>query len=132
MNGKWIKILFLVAALYDGILGVAFIVAPGAIFAMYGVEPPNHMAYVQFPAFLLIIFAVMFYRVAMDPVANRDLILYGCGLKVAYSGLAFWYELTTGIPSMWIPWAWADLVFLVLFVASWRGLGQQSTSSVAA
>ena len=125
MNETFIKPLFLIAALYDGVLGIAFVIAPGAIFAMYGVEPPNHMAYVQFPALLLILFAIMFWRVAMDPVRNRDLILYGCGLKVAYCGLAFWYEITTGVPSMWIPWAWADLVFLLLFVLSWRRLAAQ-------
>ena len=123
MNEKWIKPFFLLAALYDGVLGIAFIIAPASIFAMYSVEPPNHMAYVQFPAMLLILFAIMFYRVAMDPVRNRDLILYGCGLKIAYCSLAFWYMFTTGIPSMWVPWAYADLVFLVLFVLSWRSIG---------
>jgi len=127
MNIKWIKPLFLVAALYDGVLGLAFVIAPAEIFAMYGVEAPSHMALVQFPAFLLIIFGIMFYRVAADPVRNREFILYGCGLKVSYCSLVLVYELTTGISSMWIPWAWADLVFLVLFVISWRRLGQKAT-----
>lgn len=131
MNHKWIKYFFLVAALYDGVLGLAFLVAPAEIFAMYEVTPPNHMSYVQFPAILLIIFAVMFYRIAADPIRNRELILYGCGLKVAYCSLVLVYAVTTGIPSMWIPWAWADLVFLVLFVLSWRSLEQQ-TSAVSA
>jgi hypothetical protein len=27
---------------------------------------------------------------------------------------------TTGIPSMWVPWAYADLVFLLLFFLSWK------------
>jgi hypothetical protein len=66
MSINWIKRLFLVAALYDGVLGLAFLIAPAEIFVMYGVEPPNHMAFVQFPAFLLIIFAIMFYRVNVD------------------------------------------------------------------
>ena len=129
MNMKWIKPLFLVAALYDGVLGLAFLIAPTGIFTMYGVEPPNHMAYVQFPAFLLIIFAVMFYRVAMDPIGNRDLILYGCGLKASYCMLVLVYALTSGISSMWIPWAWADLVFLVLFAISWMSLGKSPTAT---
>ena len=60
MKENWIKPFFLLAAAYDGVLGIAFIIAPGSIFAMYGVEPPNHMAYVQFPAMLLILFAIMF------------------------------------------------------------------------
>jgi len=44
-------------------------------------------------------------------------------LKVAYCGTAFWYQVTGGIPFMWIPWAWADLGFLVLFVVAWKKLG---------
>lgn len=126
MNENWIKIFYVIAGLYDGILGVAFILFPGEIFALYGIEPPNHMAYVQFPALLLIVFAIMFFRVAADPIRNRELILYGCGLKISYCLLAFWYELTTGIPSMWIPWAWADLGFLLFFVLTWRGLVRQA------
>ena len=131
MNEKFLKPFFLIAALYEGVLGIAFIIAPEKIFAMSAVEPPNHMAYVQFPALLLILFAIMFYRIAMDPVKNRELILYGCGLKISYCSLAFGYQFTTGVPSMWIPWAWADLVFLALFVASWRSLGPAATSARA-
>jgi len=127
MSLNWIKPLFLVAALYDGVLGLAFVIAPAGIFAMYGVTPPNHLAYVQFPALLLIVFAVMFYRIAMAPAENRELILYGCGLKLAYCALAFGYALSTGIPSMWIPWAWADLVFLGLFAKSWLDLGRRAS-----
>ena len=128
MNTTFIKPLFLIAALYDGILGLAFLITPAGIFAMYGVEPPYHMAFIQFPAFLLIIFAAMFYRIAMDPVGNRELILYGCALKTSYCLLVLVYWLTTGISSMWIPWAWADLVFLVLFALSWHKLGQEAVA----
>ncbi len=129
MTKAWIKPFFLLAAVYEAVLGVAFFSAPGAIFDMFGVTPPNHMAYVQFPALLLILFGIMFYRIAMDPIRNRDLILYGCGLKVAYCSMTFGYAFTTGIPSMWMPWAWADLAFLVLFVVSWRSLGRQASTA---
>lgn len=125
MNQQWIKRFYIVAGLYDGMLGIAFVLLPGEIFALYGVEPPNHMAYVQFPALLLIVFAVMFFRVAANPIRNRELILYGCGLKISYCSMAFWYMVTTGIPSMWVPWAWADLVFLLFFILTWRILGRQ-------
>jgi hypothetical protein len=126
MNEKMIKVFYVVAGLYDGILGIAFLFSPAAIYAMYAVEPPNHMAYVQFPALLLIIFAAMFFRIARDPVKNRDLILYGCALKVSYCSMVFWYQATSTIPAMWVPWAWADLVFLVLFIYTWRALGREA------
>lgn len=114
-----IKALFFIAAVYDGVLGLAFCWAPMRIFSFHGVEPPNHPAYVQFPALLLLLFAAMFLRIAGDPRKNHALIPYGIGLKASYSGLAFWYALTRGIPSMWLPWAWADLLFLLLFTVSW-------------
>jgi hypothetical protein len=93
VNNTAIRALFVAAGLYDGILGLAFVFFPAAIFAHYGVTPPNHYAYVQFPALLLIVFAAMFFRIATDPVRHRELILYGCGLKAAYCGLASWHRL---------------------------------------
>ena len=124
MRSKWVKPLFIVAGLYDGILGLAFLMVPLQIFEMYGVTPPNHLAYIQFPALLLVVFALMFFRLAMDPVGRRELILYGCGLKIAYCAPAFFYDITTGIPSMWMPWAWMDLAFLGLFIAAWVQMGK--------
>ena len=40
---------------------------------MAEVTPPNHWAYVQFPAALLVIFGLMFVAIAQDPVANRGI-----------------------------------------------------------
>jgi len=120
MNVKWIRTLFVTVALYESLLGLAFFFFARGIFEIFEVEPPNHFAYVEFSALLLLIFAAMFVRIACDPLKNRDLIPYGIALKAAYCGMAFWYQLTQGIPSMWIPWAWMDLAFLLLFVMAWR------------
>ncbi len=115
---KWIAPLFFLSALYDGVLGILFLFAPGAAFDWFDIVPPNHPGYVQFPAALLLIFGLIFLRIARDPVANRDLILYGILLKVAYSGLTFWYWVLSGIPVIWKPFAVIDLVMGVLFVAA--------------
>ena len=124
MNVTMVKGLFIIAALYDGILGLLFLFAPGFAFEVFEVVPPNHFGYVQFPAILLLIFAAMFFRVAADPLQNRFIILYGVALKAGYSGIVFYYMLTTGIPTMWVPWAWVDLVMLVLFLLSWSYTGR--------
>jgi len=126
MNINTVKSLFIIAALYDGILGLLFLLFPGLAFQIYEITPPNHFGYVQFPAILLMVFAAMFYRVARDPVSNRFIMLYGVALKAGYSGLVFYYMLTTGVPAMWIPWAWADLVFLVLFLICWSYTGHRA------
>lgn len=120
MKTAWLKPLFLIGGIYDGVLGLAFLFAGARIFAFTGVTPPNHWAYLQFPALLLVLFAAMFFQIASDPVRHRSLMLYGAGLKVAYCGTVFWHELATGIPSMWIPFAWADLAFLALFLLAYR------------
>jgi hypothetical protein len=117
-----VRALFLLAGLYDGVLGAAFLMAPEWVFHTADVTPPNHWAYVQFPAALLLIFALMFVAIARDPVGNRNLILYGILLKVAYCGVAFGHWFTAGIPGLWKPFAVADLVMAVLFVLSYRVL----------
>jgi len=126
MKDKLFKALFGVAAIYDGLLGIAFMFWAERIFTMYQVTPPNHIGYIQFPALLLLMFAWLFLTIARNPVANRHLIRYGIWLKASYSGMVFWYALTTGVPDMWIPWAWADLAFLVLFVWALMKLGGEA------
>ena len=126
MSTKWIKPLFVVAGVYDIVLGAASLVAPGPIFRAAGVTPPNHFGYVQFPALLVIIFGVMFLRIAADPAARREQILYGMGLKASYFGVVFWYQLNGSVPSLWIPWAWTDLAFFVLFYLAWRAFPDQA------
>jgi hypothetical protein len=116
--------LFLVAAVYDGLLGAAFLFASGRVFEWFSVVPPNHPGYVQFPAALLLVFAAMFGAIAWNPVGNRNLMPYGMLLKVSYCGVILTHWLTTGIPAMWKPFCIFDLVFLVLFVWAWRVTGR--------
>jgi hypothetical protein len=125
MSMLWIRILLVVCGIYDALFGLFVVAAPGALFHLFGVTPPNHYGYVQFPALLLIIFGVMFLRTAADPVARREIIAYGMALKASYSGLVFWYQFHGGVPQLWIPWAWADLAFLVLFFAAWRQVARK-------
>jgi hypothetical protein len=113
---KWIPALFWIAAAYDGVLGVVFLFNPGWVFRAFEVTPPNHMGYVQFPAALLIIFAVMFAAIARAPLAQRGLILYGVLLKAAYCGVTSFHWITAGLPGMWKPFVWIDLAMGVLFL----------------
>jgi hypothetical protein len=120
MFNPWIRVLFVLSGIYDGVLGIAFLLFGPAIYRFAGVTPPNHFGYIQFPALLLITFAIMFLRIAGDPVGRRELMLYGMALKVSYCVVAFWHQFHGGIPMMFVPWAWADLVFLMLFFVAWK------------
>ena len=116
-----VRAFFLIAALYDIILGLAFLLRGPEVFARFDITPPNHWGYVHFPAGLLIIFGLMFLAVAMRPAANRNLIGYGFLLKICFAGTVIWHWSQGGIPELWKPFAVIDLLFAVVFVwAYWR------------
>jgi hypothetical protein len=125
-NKSAISWLFYIGALYDGVLGLAFLFGAASVFEMFNVPPPNHLGYVQFPGALLIVFALMYFAIARKPIENRNLIPYGILLKVSYCGVTFYHWFSAGIPSMWKPFTIADLAFLVLFVWAYRSLGTSS------
>ncbi len=114
--------LFVVAAIYEGLLGAAFLFAGNALFQRFQVPPPNHFGYIQFPALLLIVFAIMFLSIAKNPQKNRNLIPYGIGLKASYCGVIFFHWFGAGIPELWKPFAVCDLLFLILFVWAYSSL----------
>ncbi len=115
MKEKIISCFYIIAGLYDGILGIIFLFMPLAIFNYFKVEPPNHLGYIHFPALLLITFAIMFFVIAKSPIKNRNLIPYGILLKISYCLVVFGYWFTSGIPNMWKPFAICDFIFGVLF-----------------
>ncbi len=118
----WIKPFFVFAALYDGILGVAFLALPLKLFELAGVTPPNHLGYIHFPALLLILFAIMFFNIAKNPIGNRILIHYGIMLKICYCSVVFSHWLMGNMPNIWITFGVFDLVFLVVFIIALNDL----------
>ena len=127
MRTDWIRPLFYLAALYDFLLGLVFLLAYPAIYARFGVTLPNHPGYVQFGAAAIMIFGVGFWLVARAPERNRDIIKLGVLLKLAYAGVVLGYWFQGRIPAMWVPFAWADLGFMIAFVAALRALPAPKT-----
>ena len=114
-----IRLLFAIAGVYDFVIGIAFLVAGPRIFDAAGVPHPNHWGYIQFGALLLIIFGLMFFAVAYDPVANRNLIPYGMLLKVSYTALVAYYWVRGECPTLFKPFAIIDAVMFVLFLLAY-------------
>jgi hypothetical protein len=126
---KSISALFYLAAIYDGVLGFAFLLSPRTLLETFQVPPP-HPGYIQFPAALLVVFALMFLAIARSPQRNRNLIPYGVLLKLAYSGVVLRYWLVEQIPFIWKPFAIADFVFALLFL--WAYVDSKQTNVPAA
>ena len=125
MSLSIIRVVFGISAVYDFVLGIVFLVIPGTVYSLYSVPPPNHMGYVQFPALLIGMFGVMYFMIAKDPSRYRILIPYGIFLKVAYSFVVFYYWGTSGIPSMWKPFAVIDSIFAILFYVALKNIKKE-------
>ncbi|MGA2446506.1 MAG: hypothetical protein ABSG50_13875 [Opitutaceae bacterium] len=121
-----IRILYAVAAAYDGLLGLAFIAAAPQVYEFAGITPPNHWGYIHFAAGLLVIFGLMFLTIALRPVENRNLIGYGILLKVCYVATVGWHWYHGGVPNLWKYFALADVVFAVLFF--WSAISLESAT----
>ena len=118
MKASWVRPLFVVAALYDIVLGVAYYFAFKPVYRRFGVALPNHDAYVQLPAALIAVFGVGFWFVSRAPERNRDIITLGVLMKLAFSGVVLSYAFRNAIPAMWVPFAWIDLAFMLAFIAA--------------
>ena len=120
MKREWIRPFFMIAAAYDFIIGVLFLLAYPRVYAAFNVTLPNHPGYIQFAAALVAIFGIGFWFVARAPERNRDIIKLGVLLKLAYSAVVLGWWFKGQMPGMWVPFAWIDLAFLAAFLAALR------------
>src|SRR5205823_2029010 len=115
-----VRVTFLIAGVYDFVIGLAFLFAGDRIFEAASVGLPNHWAYLYFGCLMLMTFGVMFFAVAYDPIANRNLMPYGMLLKISYVGIVVYYWFMVGAcHTLFKPFAVVDAVMLVLFVLAY-------------
>ena len=121
VSSGW-RTFFLVAALYDLILGAVFLVIGERILTAVGMVLPPHIAYIQLAAVFIFVQGLGYWLVFRDPFANLGIVRIGVAYKAAYSGLALYYLVSAQLPSaFFIPWAVTDLLFLIGFVTFLRG-----------
>lgn len=122
MSLKTIKGLFWVAAGYDLVLGFVFGLFYPMVYARFGVELPNHPGYLQLSAVYIFIFGIMFCLVARNPKANRGMILVGILMKLGFCAVVFGHLACDTIPSIYVPFAVLDLIFIILFLPAYAAL----------
>jgi hypothetical protein len=128
MKISQIQSLFYVAGLYDFLIGLAFLLFGVRLFDAAGVPQPDHWGYIQFGALMLMIFGMMFFAIARNPSANRQMIPYGILLKLSYSALAGYYWMTTDCPLLFKPFVVIDAIMLVLFVIAYKALSTNASA----
>jgi hypothetical protein len=128
---RYYRWLFLVAAIYDIALGIAFTFFYIQTFDMLEVTPPESGYIPLLGAFLLVI-GIGYYLIWRgDLKRNRDLILVGTLYKLAYSAIAFIYWAMGDIPNVLFAalFGVADLVFFILMAECWMYLGRSTSGS---
>jgi hypothetical protein len=118
---------FLVAAVYDIVLGIGFFFLFGPIFSALGIALPNNTSYIHLTAAFVFVQGVGYWFVFQDPAANLGIVKLGIVYKAVFAGLGFYY-LAIGqlLHPIFLVLAVADALFLVGF---WLFL-RRSTSSV--
>ncbi len=124
------RLLFLVSAVYDMALGLAFFFLYEPLFEWLGMALPPHVAYIQLSAVFVFVQGLGYGLVWLDPLPNLGIVRVGIAYKAGYSALAAYYLLTDQIPAMFFAWfGLFDLLFFVGFVWFMRWVGRGATSA---
>jgi hypothetical protein len=121
---------FLVAAIYDIVLGGAFFSLYGPLFDALGIALPNNTSYIHLTAAFVFTQGLGYWFVYQDPPANLGIVKLGIVYKAIFSGLAFYY-LAIGqlLHPVFLVFGVADLLFLIGF---WLFLRRPSELAAAA
>ena len=85
-------------------------------------ELPNHAGYIQLAALYIFIFGIGLYLIYKNPFQNREIIILGILMKFAFFVVAIGHLVLDIIPSIYIPFAIIDILFVLLFVPAYLGL----------
>ena len=72
---------------------------------------------------LLLIFAMIFYQIAREPLQKKDLIIYGILLKASYCSVTIVYWLQGTLPDIWKPFTICDAIMGILYIVAQTKLG---------
>lgn len=122
--GFW-KTFFLIAALYDVVLGAGFFVFYSPLFHALGITLPNNSSYIEITTAYIFVQGLSYWFVSRNPVRNVDIVIVGIVYKAIFAGLAFFYLLIGQLLTpVFLVFAVLDIVFLVFFVRfvqlAWR------------
>ena len=123
---KGYRNLFLVAALYDFVLGFSFFLFWPFIFDhILKIPYPNYLAFYQAAAAFIFNMGIGFYFVYRNMYRNIDIVKVGIYFKLFYTGLAFYYVFVEKMPWILALFGFLDLIFIVFFVFFLRAVRRE-------
>jgi hypothetical protein len=129
---KYYKTLFLIAAIYDFVMGIVFIFFYKFAFKSLGISEaiPEFGGYLSLIGAFLFVIGVAYYLIYRGDLAkNRDLILVGALYKLAYCLTAFIYFAIGQIPHMIFLYLFGvlDLIMFILMIECYIFLGKDQS-----
>lgn len=113
---RFYKGMFMVAALYDFVLGVGFFFFYKGIYALLNIQLPDQPAYLHTAAAFVFAQGLLYYFVYLNLEKNVDIVKVGIAYKLVYTGVAFYYWALGQLPHpMFALFGFLDLIFVVLF-----------------
>jgi hypothetical protein len=114
---RFFKTFFLVAALYDLILGAVFFILYGTVYDLLDIALPNNTSYIHLSAGFVFVQGVGYWFVYRNMFRNIDLVRLGVIYKAVYSLVAGYYLAIGQLPDAIFAWfAIFDVLFLIGFV----------------
>ena len=114
---SFFKTFFLVAALYDAVLGAVFFFFYGPIFDLLNVALPDNTSYLHLTAGFVFVQGIGYWFVYRNMLRNVDLVKLGVIYKGIYSLVSFYYLAIGELPDAIFAWfGLLDVLFLLGFV----------------
>jgi hypothetical protein len=85
------RIFFLVAALYDLILGAVFFFLHGPMYELLDIALPDNISYIHLTAAFVFVQGLGYWFVYQAPIANRGIAKIGVAYKFAFASLSIYY-----------------------------------------
>lgn len=125
------RLFFLVAAIYDIALGVAFTFVYDPILDWLDIIPPDNKSYIHLASVFVLVQGLSYLIVARDVAGNAGLVLAGILYKFGYSAVAVYY-LAIDELLHWIFFAFgiADMVFLLGFLATFMLIRREHAAAL--
>jgi hypothetical protein len=110
------KIFFLIASIYDLILGIVFFFFYTMVYNYFDVTLPVYPMYLQMAAAFVIAMGVGYYFVYKNLYRNIDLVKLGVVYKLTYSGVAIYFYFANLANILFLWFAMIDIIFMIFFV----------------
>jgi len=110
------RVLFLVAAIYDFVLGIIFLLFYKQAYTFLNITLPVYPMYLQMVAAFVTVMGIAYYFAYLDMYRNIDLVKVGVIFKGVYAVLTSYFYFADLANVVFFWFAIIDVVFLVLFV----------------